>query len=177
MVLYGQVLWNPLTLINLWTNRPAAFFASFSFMLATLGANISANSLSAANDLTALCPRYINIRRGQAICAFLGGWALCPWEILASYVHVCSESRLNMLMMATQYRQRTRVFVLHEWIYSIFRSICRNYGRRLLVSAPWSRRRCSHVRSPWSVSVQIWICKFCVAHPIYSRQDFCSPHL
>ncbi|TBU48893.1 hypothetical protein BD309DRAFT_853030, partial [Dichomitus squalens] len=27
---------------------------------------------------------YINIRRGQVICAILGGWALFPWEILAS---------------------------------------------------------------------------------------------
>lgn len=34
--------------------------------------------------MSALCPRYINIRRGQIICAFVGGWALCPWEILAN---------------------------------------------------------------------------------------------
>ena len=34
--------------------------------------------------MSALCPRYINIRRGQIICAFVGGWVLCPWEILAN---------------------------------------------------------------------------------------------
>ncbi|KAI0297023.1 NCS1 nucleoside transporter family [Multifurca ochricompacta] len=84
ITLYGQVLWDPLKLIDQWDNRAAAFFTSFSFVLGTLGTNISANSLSAGNDMTALCPRYINIRRGQVICAFLGGWALCPWEILAS---------------------------------------------------------------------------------------------
>ncbi|TBU38119.1 NCS1 nucleoside transporter family [Dichomitus squalens] len=85
MSLYGgAVLWDPLKLIDHWDNRAAAFFASFSFVLATLGTNISANSLSAANDMTVLFPRYINIRRGQVICAILGGWALCPWEILAS---------------------------------------------------------------------------------------------
>jgi NCS1 family nucleobase:cation symporter-1 len=84
IALYGQVLWDPLKLIDHWDNRAAAFFASFSFTLGTLGTNISANSLSAGNDMTALWPRYINIRRGQVICAFLGGWALCPWEILAS---------------------------------------------------------------------------------------------
>ncbi|KAF9779792.1 NCS1 nucleoside transporter family [Thelephora terrestris] len=85
IILYdGKILWNPLDLIDQWTNRPAAFFMSLSFALATLGTNISANSLSAANDMTVLLPRYINIRRGQIICAFLGGWALCPWEILAS---------------------------------------------------------------------------------------------
>ena len=38
--------------------------------------------------MTVLLPRYINIRRGQVICAFLGGWALCPWEILAKWVLV-----------------------------------------------------------------------------------------
>ncbi|KAI0926219.1 hypothetical protein AcW1_008440 [Taiwanofungus camphoratus] len=84
IVLYGQVLWDPTKLINEWDNRAAAFFAASAFMLATLGTNISANSLSAANDMTVLFPRYINIRRGQVICAILGGWALCPWEILAS---------------------------------------------------------------------------------------------
>lgn len=86
IVLYGQVLWDPLRLIDQWDNRAAAFFAAFAFVLATLGTNISANSLSAANDMTVLFPRYINIRRGQVICAILGGWALCPWEILAKCV-------------------------------------------------------------------------------------------
>ncbi|KAI0067621.1 NCS1 nucleoside transporter family [Artomyces pyxidatus] len=82
--LYGKVLWDPLRLIDQWDNRAAAFFAAFAFVLATLGTNISANSLSAGNDMAALFPRYINIRRGQILCALLGGWALCPWEILAT---------------------------------------------------------------------------------------------
>jgi len=88
ITLYGQVIWDPLKLIDHWDNRAAAFFTSFSFTLGTLGTNISANSLSAGNDMTALWPRYINIRRGQVICAFLGGWALCPWEILARCVRL-----------------------------------------------------------------------------------------
>lgn len=83
-VLYGEIIWDPLVLIDHWDNRAAAFFASFSFVLATLGTNISANSLSAANDMTVLFPSYINIRRGQVICALIGGWVLCPWEILSS---------------------------------------------------------------------------------------------
>lgn len=82
--LYGEVLWDPLRLIDKWDNRAAAFFASFSFALSTIGTNISANSLSAANDMTVLLPQYINIRRGQVICALIGSWVLCPWEILAS---------------------------------------------------------------------------------------------
>ncbi|KAI0275993.1 NCS1 nucleoside transporter family [Russula aff. rugulosa BPL654] len=78
------LIWDPLKLIDHWDNRAAAFFTSFAFTLGTLGTNISANSLSAGNDMTALWPRYINIQRGQVICAILGGWVLCPWEILAS---------------------------------------------------------------------------------------------
>ena len=92
IVLYGQVLWDPLKPIDHWDNRAAAFFVSFAFTLGTLGTNVSANSLSAGNDMTALWPRYINIRRGQVICAFLGGWALCPWEILARCVRLRSNS-------------------------------------------------------------------------------------
>ncbi|KAJ8090307.1 hypothetical protein PM082_018903 [Marasmius tenuissimus] len=91
-VLYNETLWDPTKFIDrAWNsplepharNRAAAFFASFAFALATIGTNISANSLSAANDMTVLFPRYINIRRGQVICALIGGWAACPWEILS----------------------------------------------------------------------------------------------
>ena len=83
VVLYGQVLWDPLKLIDQWDNRACAFLTSLAFVLSTLGSNISANSLGVGNDMAALYPRYINIRRGQVICAILGGWALCPWKILA----------------------------------------------------------------------------------------------
>lgn len=83
-VLYGETLWDPLHLVDRWENRAAAFFASASFVLSVLGTNVSANSLSAANDMMVLFPKYINLRRGQVICAILGGWALCPWEILAT---------------------------------------------------------------------------------------------
>lgn len=84
-ILYGELLWDPLRLIGRWDNRAAAFFASFSFMLATLGTNVSANSLSAANDMMVLAPRWINMKRGQVICAVIGGLALVPWQILAKY--------------------------------------------------------------------------------------------
>lgn len=80
---YGVIEWDPIALISHWSNRPARFFAALSFALAALGVNISANSLSAANDLMALFPRFVNIRRGQLLCAVLC-WALVPWKILAS---------------------------------------------------------------------------------------------
>ena len=60
------------------------FFVAASFALATLGTNVSANSLSAANDLTALCPKYINIKRGQVLVVVVSSWALVPWKIANS---------------------------------------------------------------------------------------------
>jgi cytosine/uracil/thiamine/allantoin permease len=82
-VRYGELQWDPMALVSNWSSRSCRFFAAFSFALAALGVNISANSLSAANDLTALFPQYVNIRRGQLICAVIA-WALVPWKILES---------------------------------------------------------------------------------------------
>ena len=54
------------------------FIIAFAFALAQLGTNIAANSVSAGTDMTALLPRYLNIRRGGYICAAVG-LAMCPW--------------------------------------------------------------------------------------------------
>ncbi|CAO2655123.1 Nn.00g101870.m01.CDS01 [Neocucurbitaria sp. VM-36] len=87
---YGEVLWNPIDIINLWMasgshgGRAAAAFGAIGLIIVTLGINISANSISAANDLMAFCPKYINIRRGQLLAAFIGSWGFVPWKILAS---------------------------------------------------------------------------------------------
>ncbi|PLB49159.1 NCS1 allantoate transporter [Aspergillus steynii IBT 23096] len=79
----ASIPWDPLDLISHWSSRACRFFAAFSFALASLGVNISANSISAANDLTALLPGYVNLRRGQIICGILS-WCLVPWKILES---------------------------------------------------------------------------------------------
>ncbi|KAK9472931.1 permease for cytosine/purines, uracil, thiamine, allantoin-domain-containing protein [Dipodascopsis tothii] len=84
-VIYGSIQWDPLILMDNWTSkggRAAAFFIAFSFYLSQLGLNIAANSIASANDMNCMFPRYINIRRGQFISAFLGAWALTPWNIL-----------------------------------------------------------------------------------------------
>lgn len=79
----ASIPWDPNVLISYWPNRACRFFGAASFALASLGVNISANSLSAANDFTALAPEVINIRRGQILCALLS-WCLVPWKILES---------------------------------------------------------------------------------------------
>ncbi|KAI1338686.1 permease for cytosine/purines, uracil, thiamine, allantoin-domain-containing protein [Xylariaceae sp. FL0016] len=86
-LLYGEVLWDPMAIVDHWTSpggRAAAFFVALAFLVANIGINISANSVSVAVDLTTLFPRYLNLRRAQYVCAVLGAWAMTPWNILAS---------------------------------------------------------------------------------------------
>ena len=88
-VLYGEPIWNPLTLLGRLLDgassaeRFGVFVIAAAFSLAQLGTNIAANSVSAGTDMTALLPRYINIRRGGYICAIIG-LAMCPWNLLSS---------------------------------------------------------------------------------------------
>lgn len=86
-VIYGEPIWDPLHLLELLfegagsAQRFGIFIIAFAFALAQLGTNISANSVSAGTDMTALLPRYLNIRRGGYICAAVG-LAICPWVLL-----------------------------------------------------------------------------------------------
>ena len=60
------------------SGRAAAAFGAIGLIIVTLGINISANSISAANDLMSFCPKYINIRRGQLLAAVIGSWGFVP---------------------------------------------------------------------------------------------------
>ncbi|KAK6341050.1 hypothetical protein TWF696_009359 [Orbilia brochopaga] len=88
-VIYNKDIWNPLDLLKYFLDdggsatRAGVFFIAASFALAQLGTNIAANSVSAGTDMTALLPRFINIRRGGYICAAVG-IAMCPWNLLES---------------------------------------------------------------------------------------------
>ncbi|KAL4915925.1 permease for cytosine/purines, uracil, thiamine, allantoin-domain-containing protein [Aspergillus aurantiobrunneus] len=84
----GDAIWNPLDLLGRFlegassAERFGIFIIALGFALAQLGTNISANSVSAGTDMTALLPRYINIRRGSYICASIG-LAMCPWHLVS----------------------------------------------------------------------------------------------
>jgi NCS1 family nucleobase:cation symporter-1 len=81
-VLYGKVEWNPLVVINQFDYRAGKFFAGALFAFFNIMTNVTGNSIPLANDLTGLFPKYINIRRGQFICAVVS-FAICPWKIQA----------------------------------------------------------------------------------------------
>ncbi|KAH8900120.1 hypothetical protein GQ53DRAFT_210248 [Thozetella sp. PMI_491] len=87
-VIYGgDPIWDPLELLERFIDdggsgqRFGVFVISLGFSLAQLGTNIAANSVSAGTDLSALIPRYLNIRRGGYICAAIG-LAMCPYTLL-----------------------------------------------------------------------------------------------
>ena len=87
-VVYKEQIWNPLDILNNFLDeggsatRFGVFVIATAFTLAQLGTNIAANSVSAGTDMTALFPKYINIRRGSYICAIIG---ICmnPWVLVA----------------------------------------------------------------------------------------------
>ncbi|KAG6105466.1 hypothetical protein E4U14_005121 [Claviceps sp. LM454 group G7] len=88
-VIYNEPIWNPLGVLGHFIDdggsaqRFGVFVIALAFALAQLGTNISANSVSAGTDMTALFPRFINIRRGGYICAAIG-LAMCPYNLLTS---------------------------------------------------------------------------------------------
>lgn len=88
-VTYDQPIWNPLDLLGKFLEgansgeRFGVFIIGAAFALAQLGTNIAANSVSAGTDMTALLPRYLNIRRGGYVCAAVG-FAMTPWNLLSS---------------------------------------------------------------------------------------------
>ena len=93
MVVYGEYVWDPLTLASKWegpSGRAGAFFVGFCWVVAQIGTNLSANVISCANDMTNLFPKYINIRRGVIIATVTAGWIMVPWKIIHSAASLLS---------------------------------------------------------------------------------------
>ena len=83
--LYGEYIWDPLTLASKWTSpagRLGAFYCGLAWCIAQIGVNVSANVISVSNDLTSLFPRYINLRRAAFLATVIGGWVMVPWKII-----------------------------------------------------------------------------------------------
>jgi NCS1 family nucleobase:cation symporter-1 len=83
VVLFGEPIWNPITLISRFHQPAIAFIALVAILVATLNVNIGANVVSPSNDFSNLYPRLISYRTGGMITGFLG-LAMQPWKLLAS---------------------------------------------------------------------------------------------
>jgi NCS1 family nucleobase:cation symporter-1 len=83
--LYGEYIWDPLTLASKWTSpagRLGAFYCGLAWCIAQIGVNVSANVISVSNDMVSLFPKYINLRRAAFIATLTAGWVMVPWKIL-----------------------------------------------------------------------------------------------
>jgi NCS1 family nucleobase:cation symporter-1 len=84
--IYGQYFWNPFELllhIQSVSMTPAAragtFFSGLAFLASQMALCIVLNAISTGMDMAALCPRWINIRRGCFILTIIAV-AICPWN-------------------------------------------------------------------------------------------------
>ena len=100
-------------------SRAAKFFTAFSFMLATIGNQIAAGTYPFSNDVSGLCPKYINIFRATVIIsifcvvsnpwliiknaagllAFLSGYSAfmgCVAGIMITQYYIILKKKLNI---------------------------------------------------------------------------------
>ena len=90
--IYGAYFWNPFELllhIQRTALTPAAragtFFSGLAFLASQMALCIVLNAISTGMDMAALCPKWINIRRGCVILTIIAV-AVCPWN----YVNAAS---------------------------------------------------------------------------------------
>ncbi|GAA5837248.1 hypothetical protein JCM11251_004945 [Rhodosporidiobolus azoricus] len=140
--IFGEFVWSPLDVMNGFLEqsnssgtRAGCAFISIGFIVAQLGTNISANSLSAGCDTTALLPRFMNIRRGGYLAALVG-FCVCPWNlasgsnafgnylsaysvflssiagVLITHYYLCAKQRVKV---ADLYRQEKEGLYHYKW--------------------------------------------------------------
>ncbi|KAF4340516.1 allantoin transport [Fusarium beomiforme] len=105
--LYDQILtvcWGP-------GARAGVFFACVGMILAIIATNAGSNSLPVGADVSGLFPRWINIVRGQVICAMFAP-LLVPWKIISS-----AQSFLVFLGAYTVFLMPTcGIMIVDYWI-------------------------------------------------------------
>jgi NCS1 family nucleobase:cation symporter-1 len=83
-VIFGEPIWNPITLLGKFNEPFVAFLALIALLIATLNVNIGANVVSPSNDFSNLAPKLISFRTGGLITGFLG-LAMMPWKLMSSF--------------------------------------------------------------------------------------------
>ncbi|KAF7195805.1 Transporter aclS [Pseudocercospora fuligena] len=97
--MYGTYLWNPFELLlhvqqtSLTPKaRAGTFFAGLGFFCSQVMLCVILNAVSAGMDLAALCPKWINIRRGTYFLSIIAV-AICPWQYVSrptTFINVLS---------------------------------------------------------------------------------------
>ncbi len=88
LILYGEAIWNPVTLLSRLTAEHHSPFLGLISMIvllvATLSTNIAANVVSPANSFSNLSPKRINFKMGGLLAGAIG-IIILPWKLLDMY--------------------------------------------------------------------------------------------
>jgi NCS1 family nucleobase:cation symporter-1 len=86
VVLFGEAIWDPVTLLGRFHEPLVAFIALIAILLATLNTNVAANVVSPANDFSNLRPNLISFRTGGLITGIVG-ILMMPWKLISDFSH------------------------------------------------------------------------------------------
>ena len=86
VVVFGEPIWNPVTLLGRFHQPLLAFVALISILIATLNVNLGANVVGPSNDFSNLSPSRISFRMGGVITGVLG-LLMQPWKLMASHTN------------------------------------------------------------------------------------------
>ncbi|KAJ7107148.1 NCS1 nucleoside transporter family [Mycena crocata] len=177
-VIYGVSTWNPLQVCELWSSRAAQFFAALCWALTAVATNIGSNSTAVGNDLAILFPKYINIRRGQYICAILA-LATCPVDRAGYSIFL---GPICGILLADYFVLRRRVFDIAALYHKDFSPYWYTHGfnpRAILVfilalvpNLPGFAERLGGTGSPTMGAAYIFITVY-ISHKI-TRPEFVS---
>jgi len=84
VVLFGEAIWDPVTLLGKFNQPVVAFIALIALLIATLNTNVAANVVSPSNDFSNLNPRRISFRTGGLITGVVG-IVMMPWKLLSDF--------------------------------------------------------------------------------------------
>jgi NCS1 family nucleobase:cation symporter-1 len=82
VVVYGKVIWDPVTLTSQFGNPVVVAFAVFALAVATLSVNVAANIVSPSYDFSNAWPKLISFRTGGLITGVIG-IVIQPWNLIA----------------------------------------------------------------------------------------------
>jgi nucleobase:cation symporter-1, NCS1 family len=82
-VVYGEPIWDPVTLAAKADSTFGLLFALLTVLIATVSVNIAANVVSPAYDLANLAPKLINFRTGALITGVIGV-LIFPWKLIST---------------------------------------------------------------------------------------------
>ncbi|BGP51798.1 hypothetical protein JCM10450v2_007754 [Rhodotorula kratochvilovae] len=129
-VVYGEVIWMPTAFLNMILDdnydakhRAGCFFIAAGFVFSLLFSATVENAYPCGNDLAALLPRYISIRRGFFLCIAIS-CVINPWFLMGSaskFITVLSSYQIFLFSIAgiiiVDYFVVSKGFFIYEDLY------------------------------------------------------------